>query len=127
MTGMPPPPPADGSFRPAPPAPTQWSSTPPRGTNVLSILSLVGAFVFWPAGIICGIIARHQLRTSGESGSGMALAGLILSTVFGFLTVIFIVLAVTLFAHFLHCGGVLRPVGPNPDGGSWHCVNGVWN
>jgi hypothetical protein len=94
---------------------------------VLSILSLVGAFVFWPAGIICGIIARHQLRTSGESGSGMALAGLILSTVFGLLTVLFIVLAVTLFAHLLPCDGVLRPGGPGPSGGSWHCVNGSWN
>jgi hypothetical protein len=94
---------------------------------VLSILSLVGAFVFWPAGIICGIIARHQIRTSGESGDGLALAGLILSIVFGVLTILFVVLAITVFAHFLHCGGVLRPVGPHPNGGSWRCVNGVWN
>jgi hypothetical protein len=126
MTGMPPPPPADGSFRPAPPVSAQWSSTPPPGTNVLSILSLVGAFVCWPAGLIFGIIARHQLRTSGQSGAGMALAGLILSTVFGFLTVFSIVLLVILFAHFFNCGGVTRPVGPQPYGG-WHCVNGVWN
>jgi hypothetical protein len=57
----------------------------------------------------------------------MALAGLILSIVFGVLTVLFIVLAVTLFAHFLTCGGISRPLGQNPSGGTWRCVNGVWN
>lgn len=126
-SAMPPPPPSDGTFRPAPPPPTQFASARPPGTNVLSVVSLVGAFIFWPAGIVCGIIARHQIRTSGESGDGMALAGLILSIVFGVLTVLFIVLAVTLFAHFLTCGGISRPLGQNPSGGTWRCVNGVWN
>jgi len=61
-------------------------------TNVLAIiclsLSLLGVLVtlFIPilthiAAIICGHIARFQIRRSGgtETGSGMALAGLIIS------------------------------------------------
>lgn len=61
-------------------------------TNVLAIiclvLSLLGvlATFFIPiisqiAAIICGHIARYQIRHSGgsETGSGMALAGLIIS------------------------------------------------
>ena len=61
-------------------------------TNVLSIISLVLSLlgvlatfiipiVAQIAAIICGHIARSQIRRSGgaETGSGMALAGLIIS------------------------------------------------
>ena len=50
-----------------------------RRTNVLAILSLVFAFVFWPLGIVCGHIARRQIRRTGEAGQGLATAGLIVS------------------------------------------------
>ncbi|KUJ48171.1 hypothetical protein ADL17_03615 [Micromonospora maris] len=52
------------------------------GTNVLAILSLVFAFVFAPAGIVLGHLAKRQLRTSGEQGEQLANWGLILSYVF---------------------------------------------
>ncbi|WP_433531176.1 DUF4190 domain-containing protein [Micromonospora sp. CA-263727] len=52
------------------------------GTNVLAILSLVFAFVFAPAGIALGHLAKRQLRTSGEEGDQLATWGLILSYVF---------------------------------------------
>jgi hypothetical protein len=58
------------------------------GTNVMAILALVFAFVFWPAGIVCGHIAKKQIAERGEEGSGLATAGLILSYVFGGLTVL---------------------------------------
>ncbi|WP_019870744.1 DUF4190 domain-containing protein [Salinispora oceanensis] len=51
-------------------------------TNVLAVLSLVFAFVFAPAGIVLGHLARRQLRTSGESGGQLATVGLILSYIF---------------------------------------------
>ncbi|WP_327039082.1 DUF4190 domain-containing protein [Micromonospora maris] len=59
-------------------------SPPPGGggTNVLAILSLVFAFVFSPAGIVLGHLAKRQLRTSGEQGEQLANWGLILSYVF---------------------------------------------
>lgn len=60
---------------------TPYQAAPP-GTNIMAILSLVFAFVFAPAGIVLGHIAKRQLRTSGESGDGLATAGLIISYVF---------------------------------------------
>jgi hypothetical protein len=58
------------------------------GTNVMAILALVFAFVFWPAGIVLGHIAKKQIAERGEEGAGLATAGLILSYVFGGLTVL---------------------------------------
>jgi hypothetical protein len=66
----------------------------PRGTNLMAILSLVFAFVFAPAGIVLGHIAKKQLRTSGEEGGGLATAGLVLSYIF------------TGLAVLLCCGGL---------------------
>ncbi len=57
-------------------------------TNVMAILSLVFAFVFWPAGIVLGHIAKKQIRERNEQGSGLATAGLILSYVFGAIAVV---------------------------------------
>ncbi|WP_306211338.1 DUF4190 domain-containing protein [Actinoplanes sp. RD1] len=51
-------------------------------TNTMAILSLVFAFVFPIAGIIMGHVAKKQMRTTGESGDGLATAGLWLSYIF---------------------------------------------
>ncbi|MFC0507857.1 DUF4190 domain-containing protein [Micromonospora costi] len=64
-----------GQYGPAPGGPS-------RGTNVLAILSLIFAFVFSPAGIVLGHLAKRQLRTSGEEGDQLATWGLILGYVF---------------------------------------------
>lgn len=74
------------SQMPGPPPPPQYGAYPPpppvgRPTNTLAIVSLVCAFVFAPAGIVCGIIARRQIKQTGESGDGLALAGIIISIV----------------------------------------------
>jgi hypothetical protein len=54
----------------------------------MAILSLVFAFVFAPAGIVLGHIARRQIRERGEEGAGVATAGLILSYIFTGLTLL---------------------------------------
>ncbi|MEH0829557.1 MULTISPECIES: DUF4190 domain-containing protein [Micromonospora] len=54
----------------------------PGGTNVLAILSLVFAFVFAPAGIVCGHLAKRQIRQTGEDGDQLATWGLVLSYIF---------------------------------------------
>lgn len=80
---------------------------PPRSsaTNVLAILCLVFAFVFAPAGIVLGHLARRQLRTSGESGGQLATAGLILSYIF------------TALGLLACCGwAVLAAIGGNDSG-----------
>ncbi len=51
-------------------------------TNTLAIVALVTSLVgIHLAGIICGHIALNQIKSSGESGRGMALAGLIIGYV----------------------------------------------
>ena len=35
------------------------------------------AFVFSPVGLVLGIVARRQIRQTGEQGDGLALAGII--------------------------------------------------
>jgi hypothetical protein len=79
----------------------QYPPAPP--TNGLAVASLVcgiGTFVvgvsFIPA-IICGHIARRQIRQTGQQGGGMALAGLILGYVggalFALLIAVFLIVA----------------------------------
>ena len=105
----PPPPPAPGQpaagWGPPPgygPPPGQPYSQPPgqpqwggpgydaRPTNTLAIVSLVLIFVVTPAALVTGIIARRQIRQTGESGDGMALAGIIC----GALSIAFIVVII---------------------------------
>jgi len=52
-----------------------------RRTNTMAILALVLALVFPPAGIVCGHIAKRQIAQTGEEGSGLATAGLIIGYV----------------------------------------------
>ncbi|MFG1803397.1 DUF4190 domain-containing protein [Micromonospora carbonacea] len=77
------PPPGYGQYGPPP---GQGQYPPPagqgRGTNVLAVLSLVFAFVFAPAGIVLGHLAKRQIRRTGEDGDQLATWGLILSYVF---------------------------------------------
>ncbi|MBF9127796.1 DUF4190 domain-containing protein [Plantactinospora sp. S1510] len=60
----------------------------PSGMNVMAILSLVFAFVFAPAGIVLGHLARRQISRTGEQGGQLALWGLILSYLFTALYVV---------------------------------------
>lgn len=69
-----------------------------RGTNVMAILSLVFAFVFSPAGIVLGHIAKKQIRQTGEQGNGLATAGLVLSYIFTILGILWIVFVFILAA-----------------------------
>jgi uncharacterized membrane protein len=58
---------------------------PARGTNGLAVASLacgLGQLILGPLAtipaIVLGHMARHQIRRTGEDGSGMALAGLLM-------------------------------------------------
>ncbi len=79
----------------------QWG----RPTNTMAILALVMAFVFAPAGLVLGIVARKQIARTGEEGSGLALAGIIVGGIFTAIFVLFIVLWVVAFAAFTSGGG----------------------
>jgi hypothetical protein len=81
-----------------------------RPTNGLAVAALVcGAaqFVVWitfvPA-IICGHLARRQIRRTGEQGGGLALAGLILGYVGGALLIGLVLALVAIAAKTGHSG-----------------------
>ncbi|CCH28223.1 DUF4190 domain-containing protein [Actinosynnema sp. NPDC047251] len=65
---------------------------PPKRTNGMAIAALICAFVFAPAGIVLGIIARNQIKRTGEDGRGLATAGLVLGVVFTLLGLIAVIL-----------------------------------
>jgi hypothetical protein len=81
---------------------------PPYGyrapTNTMAILSLVFAFVFAPVGLGLGIAARRQIARSGEEGSGLAMAGIIVGGIFTGIWVLVVVGYVVLFAALAHNG-----------------------
>ncbi|MGI8691547.1 MAG: DUF4190 domain-containing protein [Geodermatophilaceae bacterium] len=52
--------------------------------------------MFSPLGIVLGVIARKQIRYSGEEGGGLALAGIVLGMIFTVMFVIYVVVAITL-------------------------------
>ena len=62
------------------------------------------AFVFAPAGLILGIVARKQIRETGEDGDGLALAGIIVGGIVTAIFVLFIVLWIIAFAAFADSG-----------------------
>ena len=75
-----------------------------RPTNTMAILALVMAFVFAPAGLILGIVARKQIRETGEDGDGLALAGIIVGGIVTAIFVFFMVLWIIAFAAFADSG-----------------------
>jgi len=77
-------------------APPPWAWR--RPTNPLAILSLVLAFVFAPAGLVLGIIARRQIKQTQEDGDGLALAGIIVGGIATGLYAALIVLYIALIA-----------------------------
>jgi hypothetical protein len=84
--------PAAPTGPPFPPARAPDQAPPPVGTNTMALLALIFAFVFSPLGIIFGVIGRKQTRLTGQSGRGLATAGLVLGivfTLFGVLVAIF--------------------------------------
>ncbi|GAB1643218.1 DUF4190 domain-containing protein [Krasilnikovia sp. MM14-A1259] len=60
-------------------------------TNTMAILALVFAFIFSPAAIVMGHVAKKQIRQTGEGGEGLATAGLWLGYIFTGLYLLFCV------------------------------------
>lgn len=72
-----------------------YAAAPP--TNTLAIIALISSFFISLAGVICGHIALKQIERTGESGRGLALAGLIIGYVglaIGAIVVLFYVILI---------------------------------
>ncbi|MGH8922092.1 MAG: DUF4190 domain-containing protein [Actinomycetes bacterium] len=102
--------PQDPPYRPTPlgqeyripdyPAPQRFAAAAsgryPPPTNSMAILALVFAFAFWPLAIVFGHLARRQIARTGESGRGLATAGLVIGYVVLGLTVLVVIAVVIL-------------------------------
>ena len=66
-----------------------YGYAPVATTNTMAILALVFAFIFSPAAIVLGHVAKKQIRQTGEQGEGLATAGLWLGYIFTGLYVAF--------------------------------------
>jgi hypothetical protein len=82
-------------------------------TNSLAITSLIcgiAQFMFGPLAtipaVVCGHMARHQIRRTGEQGAGMALAGLILGWIGVGFTALLVLVAILLTVAVSSGGGV---------------------
>ena len=78
--------------------PAQHPGGAVAGTNVMAILALVFAFIFAPAAIVLGAVAKRQIRQTGEQGAGLAKAGFWLGIVFTLLGVLWVAFVVILAA-----------------------------
>lgn len=96
---------------PAPYGAPGWGGPPAypahRPTNTLAIVALVMAFVFSPAAIVLGVIARRQIRETGEAGDGLALAGLILGVAFSVVILAVVVIWIVAFAALVGYAGTV--------------------
>jgi len=110
------PPPGQPYYGPQPPYPPYQQPYPPYAppTNGLAIAALVcgvGGFViglsFIPA-IICGHLARRQIRQTGEQGAGLALAGLIL----GYVGIALFIALIAVFVVIMNKIGNTLPASP---------------
>ena len=79
------------------PAPLPNIGPPPQPTNRLAIWSLVCAFVLPPLGVVLGHVALGQIKSSGQEGRGLAVAGLVCGYFMTAVTIIVIVLLLLAF------------------------------
>ena len=54
---------------------------PKPGTSALAAGALVSAFPFGPLGIVLGLIAKAQIRKSGQAGDGLATAAIVIGLI----------------------------------------------
>lgn len=128
--GGPPPPPPSYRGSPPPPPPPPYGGPPPpsyaatptyhsasqsgygaeqRSTNPLAIASLVLGIlgclcILWVGALVCGFLAKQQIRASGgtQGGDGMATAGIVLGAIWGVLFVVWVVLRFVFAASTLN-------------------------
>ena len=78
---------------PAPPAyqqpyPDQQSPAPQTRTNSFALIGFILSFFFSIGGLICSIMGLRQCNQTGEGGRGLAIAGIVISAVSLFLSVV---------------------------------------
>lgn len=71
--------------------PQAGAYAPAPATNTMAILALIFGIIVAPLGVVFGFIARSQIKRTGESGDGLALAGIIIGGIFTLLIIAYFV------------------------------------
>ena len=107
-------PPGYGPAAYAPPGYGPGYGPPPghgwrRATNQLAVVALVLSFLgaLSPVGLVLGIVARGQIRRTGEAGDGLALAAIIVGGVLTTLLVVGLLFWILVLASI--DGGAFAP------------------
>jgi hypothetical protein len=82
---------------------TYATATPVRTVNGLAIASMVLGivWVYWVGSILAlifGLVARKQIKQRGQSGDGMAIAGIVLGIV-GIVTMVIVIILIISATH----------------------------
>ncbi|RFA15895.1 hypothetical protein B7R22_05720 [Subtercola boreus] len=107
------------SYGQAPTAPQYdpYAVPPPQAygqrTNTLAIIALVLGLTIPIGGIVTGHIALGQIRRTGESGRGMALAGLIIGYAYTALVILGIIAYILFFVVLFSTAGLTHSSGYN--------------
>jgi peptidyl-prolyl cis-trans isomerase B (cyclophilin B) len=76
------------------------SKEPDKKTNILAIISLFCAFIFPLLGLIFGLIAKNQIKKTGEKGEDIAIIAIAVSLSVGLLIFIAISASTAYFVIF---------------------------
>lgn len=87
---------AESTVAPARPVEAQFAPDVILPTQGMAIAALVASLVFWPVGFVLGFLALARIRKTGYQGRGMAITGLVLSSVGVVLWVLLVPVVLTL-------------------------------
>lgn len=77
----------------------------PKQTCTMAIVGFVLSFIVSIAGLICSIIARKKCKEENLAGSGLALAGIIISAVSLAFTVIYVIAILSIGCAAVNAAG----------------------
>jgi hypothetical protein len=87
-----------------------------KSTNGMAIAGFVCSFFVQILGLIFSIVGLSQIKKTGESGRGLAIAGIVISAIGIFLTILAVIAAVVFSAWIIE-----KAVNSNPG---WDCGYG---
>lgn len=81
--------------------PYQQYYQPEPGWNAMAIAGFITSFLFSIVGLILSIIGLNQINRTGEKGKGLAIAGIIISTISFIVSVLLVVLIIAIVSSAL--------------------------
>ena len=81
--------------------PYQQYYQPEPGWNAMAIAGFITSFLFSIVGLILSIIGLNQINRTGEKGKGLAIAGIIISTITLIVSVLLVVLIIAIVSSVL--------------------------